>query len=171
MSEDNLKMDSQGGGSGKMLLVLGLLGGLALGGGLGYFYSKQSGGDQPTANGEHAAKPEKPKGELMSVVFERLAVPIYSHRNDSSRFVGNYFVDITVETRGNDNQITVKKAEPRLQHAFLSAISKNDLMREDAPLELDVDKAGTVLKDKADEVLGAGIVERVLVTNAMRLTR
>jgi len=169
MAEGSGNIESEGGGSGKVFLVLGLLGGLALGGGLGYFYSKQYGA-QPDPNAAHEEKAE-PKGDLLSVPFDRLAVPIFARAGGSSRFVGNYFVDIKVETRGEENQIKIRKAQPQLQQAFLSAISKNDMMRDDAPLEIDVDKAGDILKKKATEVLGAGVVEKVLITSAMRVSQ
>ncbi|MCJ9430403.1 hypothetical protein [Kordiimonas marina] len=169
MSQDNASLESES-GSGKMLLVLGLLGGLAVGGGLGYFYSKQFGSHEG-ATTTSEAKPAKAEGKLLSVPFDRLAVPIYMHANGSSRFVGNYFVDIKVETHGEENQIKIRKAQPQLQQAFLSAISKNDMMRDDAPLEIDVDKAGDILKKKADEVLGPGVAERVLIMSALRVSQ
>ena len=168
MSQDPSSIEPQGGGSSKVLLVLGLLGGLAIGGGLGYYYSKSAG----NSDGEHKEEVKKaPKGPLIDIDFERIAVPIYAKNGNTQRFLGNYFVDIAVQVRGEDNQIEVRRAETRLQHAFVSAISRTDLMREDSPLELDVDKIGATLKSKANEVLGDGIVEAVLVKNAMRLNR
>ncbi|WP_020398831.1 hypothetical protein [Kordiimonas gwangyangensis] len=167
MSQDTGSVEPQG-GSGKILLVLGLLGGLAVGGGLGYYYSKSS------AEGQGAPKEEvkvAPKGPLIDIDFERIAVPIYAKTDNGQRFLGNYFIDIAVQVRGEKNQIAIKRAETQLQHAFVSAISRNDLMREDSPLELDVDKVGNLLKGKANEVLGGKIVEAVLVKNAMRLNR
>ncbi len=170
MSQDGENIDSGSGGSGKMLLVLGLLGGIAIGGGLGYYYSKQ--------NAEHGGGNEvkkevaKPKGKLLTIDFERLVVPIYQKRESGpSRFIGNYFVDFSVEVRGEDKQIAVKRSEPQLRHAFLSTISKTDLMREDDPFQLDPEKAGEALKATADKVMGSGVVQRVTISNAMRLSR
>jgi len=168
MAQDPASVEQQGGGSGKVLLVLGLLGGLGLGGGLGYYYSKSAGGDEAGAKEEVKVAP---KGPLIDIDFERIAVPIYAKTDNSQRFLGNYFVDVAVQVRGEKNQIAVRRAETQLQHAFVSAISRTDLMREDSPLELDVDKVGDVLKRKANEVLGGKIVEAVLVKNAMRLNR
>lgn len=161
-------MESEG-GSGKALLVLGLLGGLALGGGLGYYYSKNAADSSPDSGTEEVKK--ELKGPVLSIDFERVAVPLYSKSDSGSRFLGNYFIDLVVQVRGEDRQIAVRRAETQLQHAFVSAISRADLMREDSPLELDVDKVGRVLQDKANEVLGQGVVEAVLVKNAMRLNR
>ena len=167
MSQDTGTVEPQG-GSGKILLVLGLLGGLAVGGGLGYYYSKSTAEDHGTPKEEVKAEP---KGPLIDIDFERIAVPIYAKTGNSQRFLGNYFIDIAVQVRGEKNQIAIKRAETQLQHAFVSAISRTDLMREDSPLELDVDKVGSVLQGKANEVLGGNIVEAVLVKNAMRLNR
>ncbi|WP_417461792.1 hypothetical protein [Kordiimonas sp.] len=168
MAQDPSAMEPQGGGSGKVLLILGLLGGLALGGGLGYYYSKNTAGNTDTQKEEVK---KAPKGPVLSVDFERVAVPLYSKSDSGARFLGNYFIDLVVQVRGEDRQIAVRRAETQLQHAFVSAISRADLMREDSPLELDVDKVGKVLQAKANEVLGPGVVEAVLVKNAMRLNR
>lgn len=164
MAQDEADVDA-GGGSSKVFLVLGLLGGLAIGGGGGYYYFKSV---DPTAQTAGEEKPKKPKGPLHSITFERLAVPIYA---SGGRFIGNYFIDLAVQVRGNDHQITVKRSQPQLQHAFLSAISQANLMREDAPTQIDHDKAAAVLKKKADEILGRGIVEDVAILNSMRLSR
>ncbi len=168
MSQDPASVEPQGGGSGKIFLVLGLLGGLAVGGGLGYYYSKSTAEEQQTPKEEVKVAP---KGPLIDIDFERIAVPIYAKTDSGQRFLGNYFVDVAVQVRGEKNQIAVRRAETQLQHAFVSAISRTDLMREDSPLELDVDKVGQVLQAKANEVLGGKIVEAVLVKNAMRLNR
>lgn len=168
MAQDPASVEQQGSGSGKVLLVLGLLGGLAVGGGLGYYYSKNAGGNEAATKEEVKVAP---KGPLIDIDFERIAVPIYAKTDNGQRFLGNYFVDIAVQVRGEENQIAVRRAETQLQHAFVSAISRTDLMRADSPLELDVDKVGDLLKRKANEVLGGKIVEAVRVKNAMRLNR
>ncbi|WP_262691532.1 hypothetical protein [Kordiimonas aestuarii] len=169
MAQDPSSIETEGGGSGKVLLVLGLLGGLAVGGGLGYYYSKSAGGGEDGTKTEQVKK--APKGPLIDIDFERIAVPIYAKTENGQRFLGNYFVDLAVQVRGDDHQIAVRRAETQLQHAFVSAISRTDLMREDSPLELDVDKIGTTLTAKANEILGKGVVEAVRVKNAMRLNR
>lgn len=166
MAHDDASVES-GSGSGKVFLLLGLLGGIAIGGGLGFYYFKSN---APTDEGEVVEK-AKPKGPLQTVEFQRIAVPIYMKTENSSRFVGNYFVDLSVQVRGNDNQILIKRYEPQLQHAFIAAISQADLMREDAPLQLDHDKIAQLLKEKAATVVGQGIVENISILNTMRLSR
>lgn len=166
MSEDAVE---EGGGSGKVLLILGLVLGVGIGGGAGYFMSGQDAG-APT-DAEETVKEEKPKGDLLPIDIEKLTVPIYSVRNDSRRFIGNFFVDVRLQVYGQDKQITVKRAETQLQHAFLSAMSRADLMVEGSGSEIDFDKAARILKARADEILGAGIVEDVSIVKSVRMTR
>ncbi|NVJ98096.1 MAG: hypothetical protein HWE25_08090 [Alphaproteobacteria bacterium] len=164
MSQDEVA-GSEGGGSSKVFLVLGLLAGVALGGGLSYYYFNT----QVPAS-EEEAREVKPKGPVHSIRFERIAVPIYLTSGNSRRFIGNYFIDLAVEVRGDDNQITIRRSETQLQHAFIAAISQNDLMREDSPLELDHEKVSSVLKARANSVLGSNIVQNVAILNSMRLS-
>ncbi len=166
MSQDDVSIH-EGSGSGKLFLILGLLGGIAIGGGLGYYYFKSM---APAHEAEAEVK-KKPSGPLLTVGFERIAVPIYVKSGNSARFVGNYFVDLAVQVHGNENQILVKRSQPQLQHAFIAAISKNDLMREDSPLQLDHDKVAAVLKKKAAEIVGPNVVENISILNTMRLSR
>jgi len=157
------------GGSGKVFLVLGLLIGAGLGAGGGfYLFGGSSGGDD--AENPTLVEQTNSAVPLQAVPFERIAVPIYAKRGTTRRYIGNYFVDLHVNVRGEENQIAVKRSQSQLQHAFISAISKADLMREDSPTELDVDKASGILKAKAADVLGAGVVESVTITQSMRIS-
>ena len=156
------------GGSGKVFLVLGILLGLGLGGGGGYFYF----GGKTDPDAESSGKKEAPKvvkEDLLTVPFERIAVPIYATRGNSRRYIGNFFIDLQVNVRGEDNQIAVKRSMSQVQHSFVSAISRSELMQEGSSTELDVDKTAAVLKRKADEVLGVGVVESVTISKSMRI--
>ncbi|PCI63074.1 MAG: hypothetical protein COB37_05750 [Kordiimonadales bacterium] len=153
------------GGSGKVFLVLGLLLGLGLGGGGVYFYFGQ---DDTAVEGEQGAAKKVVKEETFPVEFKRLAVQIFrTSRSGRRRLVGNYFIDLQVNVFGEDNQITVIRSRAQIQHAFLAVISRSELMREDSPTELDHDKTVAVLKKRADELLGAGIVESVTIMQSM----
>lgn len=165
MSEETV---AEEGGSGKVFLILGLLVGLGLGAGGGFYYfggSSDSGGDEATAEEQRVEQREP----LTPIEFERIAVPIYATRGTRRSYIGNYFIDLNVNVRGADNQIAVKRSMSKLQHSFISVISRSDLMQEENPTELDVDKTAKLLKDKADEVLGAGIVESITINNSMRI--
>lgn len=168
MSEDTV--EDEGGGSGKVLLILGLILGVGIGGGAGYFMSG-SGGEETPAGAEEKVEEEKPKGDLLPIDIEKLTVPIYSVRNNSRRFIGNFFVDVRLQVYGQEKQIAVKRAETQLQHAFLSAMSKEDLMAEGSGADIDFDKAAKILKARADAILGAGVVENVSIVKSVRMAR
>lgn len=167
MSENSKDIQEDAGGSAKGLLVLGLLGGLLIGGGLAYYFLK----DQiPSADGETSDEQEQEELEpLQAVRFERLTVPIYVRSGNSSRYIGNFFINIDVLVRGNDNLIAVRRSEPQLQHAFISAISNGDLMTEGTSQQLDLEKTSRLLKAKANEVLGSNTITDVSVVEAMRI--
>jgi len=154
------------GGSGKVFLVLGLLIGVGVGGGGGFYYF---GGSSDKEETEKTSVEKVVKEDLIPVTFERIAVPIYATRGSGRRYVGNYFIDLHVNVVGADDQILVKRSLSQLQHAFISAITKADLMREDSPTELDIDKAAKILKAKAAEVVGADVVKSVTITKSMRV--
>lgn len=159
-------IDVQAGGSTRGLLIMGLLGGLVIGGGGAYFMFKDKLVDGNET--EHEA-PKEDVRPLQAVKFERLTVPIYSNTTGSSRFVGNFFINIDVLVRGDDNLIAVRRSEPQLQHAFIAAINRSQLMKEDSPQQLDFEKTAKVLQKKANEVLAGNIVEQVTVIEAMRI--
>ena len=167
MSEETPDNEAES-GSGKVFLVLGLLLGVGLGGGGGYYYFGGSGGESAEEVAKEVVKAE-PLEELIPVTFERIAVPIYATRGTSRRYVGNYFLDLHVNVVGQDDQILVKRSLSQLQHAFISAITKGDLMREGSNTELDIDKAAELLKNKAAEVVGADVVKSVTITKSMRI--
>jgi len=169
MSEE-AEVEVEGGG-GKVFLILGLLLGIGVGGGAGYYFSSQNGGDTSGEQSEAQKEAAKPKEPLISIPFERVAVPIYSSRGNKRRFIGNYFVHVDVQVHGETNQIAVKRSISQLTHGFISAISKTSLMHEDSPTELDLDKASDILKKKAESILGAGIIEHVAITEAVRMPR
>ena len=168
MSEETPDNDAEG-SSGKVFLVLGLLLGVGLGGGGGYYYFGGSGEEATEGTVEEVIE-AAPVEELIPITFERIAVPIYATRGTSRRYVGNYFLDLHVNVVGQDDQILVKRSLSQLQHAFISAITKGDLMREESRTELDIDKAAELLKNKAAEVVGAGVVKSVTITKSMRVS-
>jgi len=165
MSEETPEAEGDS-GSGKVFLVLGLLLGAGLGGGGGYYYF---GGSGEEAAPEDVTEEVAPAEELIPITFERIAVPIYATRGTSRRYIGNYFLDLHVNVVGQEDQILVKRSLAQLQHAFISAITKGDLMREGSRTELDIDKAADLLKNKAAEVVGAGVVKSVTITKSMRI--
>jgi hypothetical protein len=151
-------------GGGKMLLILGLVAGLAIGG-AGVFFLLPSGGEDEAQVTEVA---DKAPENLVSVTFEQIAVPIYREHRGQSRFIGNFFVKFDLNVDGEANAVTVRRAQSRLQHAFLARIGEGSLMREDSPTELDYTRAATVLEAAAKEVVGPDIIYSVSVSEAIR---
>ncbi len=167
MSENSIDIQDEAGGSAKGLLVLGLLGGLLIGGGLAYYFLK----DQiPSTDGDTPAEQKQEDLEpLQAVRFERLTVPIYVRSGSRSRYIGNFFINIDVLVRGDENLIAVRRSEPQLQHAFISAISNGDLMRDGSSQQLDLEKTSRLLKAKANEVLGSNAIADISIVEAMRI--
>lgn len=167
MSQNSRDLDVEGGGSARGLLVLGLLGGLLVGGGLAYYFLK----DQLPSGDDSAAESvaEEEKEPLQSIRFERLTVPIYTRSGSRARYIGNFFINIDVLVRGEENLIAVRRSEPQLQHAFISAISNANLMQEQSPEQLDMEKTARILKERANQVLGADAVADVSVVEALRI--
>tara|TARA_R110002096_G_scaffold126381_9_gene273211 strand:- start:631 stop:1128 length:498 start_codon:yes stop_codon:yes gene_type:complete len=156
------------GGSSKVFLILGLLLGIAFGGGAGYYFS---GGDETAPEQGSSEQKKKVQKDLIAVPFERLAVPIYSVQGNRRRFMGNYFINANVLVDGESNQIAIKRSLAQLQHGFISSISKTDVMKADSQSELDLDKLARVFEQKAVEIMGAGVVESVAITEAILMPR
>lgn len=167
MSQNSNELDVEAGGSARGLLVLGLLGGLVIGGGVAYYFLKDQIDMGQGSSGEEQM--EENREPLQAVRFERLTVPIYTRSGNSSRYIGNFFINIDVLVEGDSNLIAVRRSEPQLQHAFISAISNTNLMQENSPQQLDMEKIATLLKNRANEVLGTDAVSEVSVVEALRI--
>jgi len=157
------------GGSGKVFLVLGILVGLGIGAGGGYYFF-DSKSEADISEDKKEEKEPIVVEELIAVPFDRIAVPIYATRGNRRKYIGNFFIDLHVNVHGEDNQIAVKRSMSQVQHSFISVISRSDLMRDGSSTELDIDKAADILKKKADEVLGVGVVRSVTISKSMRLS-
>ena len=166
------EVEPAGGPGSKTLLLVGLALGLLIGGGA--MLVLDLGAPPPTAEEIEAQKKkeaEKPPAELFPVKFDRLTVPIYVKRsNGSSRYLGNYFVAVKLEVADEKNKIRVERLKDRLQHGFLSSITSGAYMKEGSQTELDLDKLSSLLKKKADEVVGKNIIVNVAVTEALRVS-
>lgn len=160
--------DIEEGGSSKVFLILGLLLGVAFGGGAGYYFS--GGSDSAPEQGSKEKKAPVKKN-LIAIPFERLAVPIYGTQGSRRRFMGNYFINANVLVDGEANQIAVKRSLAQLQHGFISSISKTDMMKEGSEKELDLDKMAKVFEQKAVEIMGPGVVEDIAITEAILMPR
>lgn len=171
MSEEQ---DASGGGGGgsKMLLIIGLVGGLAIGGGGAFVIL---GGGAP-AGPEDGATEEKKEPEvqapdlLFSVVFERVAVPIYGMKNGRQRFEGNYFIDIEMQTTKEGDQLRLRQSEARIKHAIIEAVSRQGLMQKENPLLIDTAKARVEFLKRAEAIVGKEVIYDLSITNVQRVS-
>ncbi|GHF29083.1 hypothetical protein GCM10017044_25420 [Kordiimonas sediminis] len=164
MSEENEKGESSG--SSKLLLIVGLVLGLGIGGAAVFFLMPEDDGSETQEVAEVTA-PE----DLQVVEFKEVLIPIYIKRDGRSVFIGNYTVDLSIEVDGTAAVDKVTSMESRLKHEFIATISTVNLMREDSGAELDFEKASKVLKEKAEAVVGKGVIYDLTVTKAMRISR
>lgn len=171
MSEDGGEVSEGGGGGGKMLLIVGLVVGLAGGAGVGFVLF--GGGEPPAAEGDvvEEKEPEVVAPEnLLTIQFERVAVPIYGETGGRRRFIGNYFINIDIQAETERNQLLVRQSEPRLRHSFADAISKRGLMRDDDPLQIDYDKARKEFMLRAKSLLGDDVVYDISISDTVRVS-
>ncbi len=161
------QMDEEAGsGGGKTFLILGILIGVAAGGGLGYMFAGQ---DVVKQSIEQEEVEEVVIEELQFVKFEKLAVPVFTKRNGRSRPAGNFLLDIVVQVRTEDNVIKIRRADFQIRQAFLIAINKNDVMMDGSTTQIDYKKASMHLKAAAVSVVGEGTVENVVIEQSVKI--
>lgn len=172
---------SEDGGGNKKLVLVGLLLGLIVGAGGGFMVFKAIGGgdiapssnvgDDTGAQETAETEPEIDPRDLAPVKFERMALPIYRDMENGRRqFVGNYFIDFSLMVSSDGDQVLVRRSKPQLQHAFLTAIAENNMMRADSPQEIDNDRLAALLKRIANDVLGEKIVHLVAIDSTLRVS-
>ena len=162
------QMDEEAGsGGGKTFLILGILIGVAAGGGLGYMFAGQ---DVVQHSVDEAEEVENIViEELRFVKFEKLAVPVFTKRNGRSRPAGNFLLDIVVQVRTEANVIRIRRADFQIRQAFLIAINKNDVMMEGSTTQIDYTKASKYLKAAAVSVVGKDTVENVIIEQSVKI--
>ena len=163
----------EGGGNNKMLLIVGLLGGLAVGGGVGFLVA----GQQDAISGEdggEVVKEEEEKKELpdllVPVKIERIAVPIFSKKRNRNQFIGNYFIDVTLQTRSDADALKVRAQEPKLQHAFIDVVSNEGVMKKDVPEQIDLVLAKQAFMKRVVHIFGDELVYDLAITKAVRVS-
>ncbi len=163
MSEDIVEE----GGGGKALLIVGIVLGIAMGAGLGYFVFSGSEKGADVSQESEVIADEK----MLTISFERVALPIYLTRSNGgrARFIGNYFLDISIEVEGDDDQARVNRARAPLTQAFISSISKGGFLQE-GTTEVDYPTATQKIKDAGNRLLGDNVIKRVSFTNVMRVS-
>ena len=157
------------GKGGKLLLIVGLVLGIALGGGVAAVLLP-SGGDEPAeetaaAEPEAEAEPAVP-AEVLTVAVTRLPVPLADAQGE---VLGYMFVDLSLEVDGMDSQSYVAARVPRLRDAYLRRLSGQQLTLADHPGALDYDRLNLLLMDVTGSVVGADRVTQIFVTQVVHL--
>ena len=155
------------GGTNKILMIIILVVGLAVGGGIAYFLLNQSGGGSE-GEGEEAEETVEEvveKNEPKFVLFEGMAVPVHDSRG---KYIGNYKITIKVLTENDNNNVKVRNAKFELRHAFISRIAKGGFLVPNST-SLDYEKTANVLKEISKSLVGDDIVLGVVIDDAMRV--
>lgn len=162
--------DQPSGKGGKLLLIVGLVLGIALGGGVAAVLLP-SGGDEEPAEETAAAEPEAEAepavpAEVLTVAVTRLPVPLADAQGE---VLGYMFVDLSLEVDGMDSQSYVAARVPRLRDAYLRRLSGQQLTLADRPGALDYDRLNLLLMDVTGSVVGADRVTQIFVTQVVHL--
>ena len=159
-------------GFGLLVLIIGIVGGLAIGGGAVYFLTRGGGeeaatnADASAAEEEAAAAEEEPAADLLIVSARRVAVPMI---DGDLNVVGYMWVDLAFETDGPENQSYVSARLPALRDAFLRDLHSRRTTRIDRPGALDFDLVHERLEAATKATLGEGRVLAVRIVNAQRV--
>jgi flagellar basal body-associated protein FliL len=176
--EENTELDldadagnkEEGRGS-RMKLVVGLVLGLVIGGGGVYGGLVFMGGDdgatpEPVVEEEVVEEVEAaPPVDLVYLAVERMPAPLVNQNGD---LLGYVFLDLALEIAPGDNQSYVSERLPRIQDAFIRAISANGLTRPGTNGQIDYDRVIGYLMDTVNNTLGEGYVVSISITRALR---
>lgn len=172
MSDKDLEVDlelDQGTTTGRMMLIIGLFAGLAVGG-AGAFFWFQSQGDEEADTQEtveeELVEEEKEPDVLYSYLYvERMPAALV---DENGRTVGYVFLDFTFELLNSEDQSYVSGRMPRVKDAMLRAISKHGLTRPGSRGELDYDRVSAFLLEAVNTSLDTDKVKGVYITRALR---
>ncbi len=170
MNDPILEEEESGGKSGFLLMILGVLGGIAIGAAAFWFISGGLGnerqGDEEHSRVEEEKKVEEKKPvDLLIVPVRRFAVPLIDGR---MRVLGYMWVDLAFEVEGPNNQSYVAAHVPELRDAFLRDLNRRQTTRTDRPGALDIGLLHERLETVTRQVLGENRVLNVRITNVER---
>lgn len=164
------EVEESEGRSGRLMLIFGLVGGLAVGGGGTFYYTTQMAAQDGEAV-EEVVEEEEAEPEPEEVIdvrylyIERLPAGITDQRGN---VIGYVFLTFSLETRDPDEQSYVSERLPVIMDAFNKDISEYGITRADKPGAIDYDGVTSRLKDVANTLLGREMIYGVYITNALR---
>ncbi len=158
----------------KKLLIIGLVLGLALGGGgaAAVFLTK---GDAPAEgkDGEHVGNDadgdpeavETPVVETAFVKLDRLSAPFVYQ----GRILGYVLLDLSLEVEKGPQEMRIAQQLPSLRAAFLIEVTERPIGKPDQPTVIDYEGASQRLLDVANRELKGAELRRILITQSTRL--
>ncbi len=171
--EVDVEVDENGSKSGRMMLIIGIVAGLAIGVTGAFFW---------LSNKDKEAEIEDGVEEIVEEVVEEIteAVPgipyvyLYIERmpaalvDERGRTVGYVFLDLTLELQNGDEQSYVSARMPRVNDALLRAISEHGLTRPGTRGQLDYDRVSAYLLEAANAAVNQEYITGVYITRALR---
>lgn len=153
----------------KLLIVAGLVGGLALGGGGAaafFILGPKAGSPKAEPVAKSAVDEEgKPIGPAIAyVTLKGLSAPMISQ----GRILAYVLLDLSLEVAGAD-EARVTEQLPALQAAFLIEVTQRPVGKPDQPLMIDYEDVTKRLTAVANRELKGPVVKQVLVTQSIRM--
>lgn len=161
--------EDAGGGGSKTLLILGLIIGIAIGGGAVFSFLGQQ-APEPVANdvnGEPKEPPKKVK-ELKAMDFDKLSIPVFQTRRGKTYGAGNYIIEFKLMCDPDSHEY-VTKFRFALRQEILTALNKYDVMQDGSSMMIDYDKAAKAIHYAANKIVGDDKVEEVIIVNAVKV--
>ena len=152
-------------GSGKKLLIIGLAAGLLVGGGIAAAYFLFQGPQKTEMVAAAPPPPPPPPENTTFVKVDRVSAPLVH----DGQVLGYVLLDLSLEVKGNANELLVAQRLPALKAAFLKEVTREPIGKEDEPLIIDFEKLTERLRKAANQELGKAAVLRVLVTQSTRV--
>lgn len=155
--------------SSRMMLIVGVLIGLAVGV-VGAFLMLKDSGDE-TNEAQEAVVEEQteekaaPAVNYVYLYIERMPAALM---DDRGRTVGYVFLDLTLELLNGADQSFVSARMPRVKDALLRSISENGLSRPGTNGQLDFDRVSQYLLESANKAVEGNLITGVYITKALR---
>ncbi len=158
--------EDEGKGSSKKLLIFGLIGGLAIGGGATFGVLAFLGGGDGAVEEEPVVE-EEPLPEMVSEYVKINRIPA-ALSGPSGRQLGYVFFDLSLEVKNAEDRDWVLVRVPVLRDAFLRTISRNGVAYANRPTDVDYETLKARLKQAANAALERDIITAVLVINSVQ---
>ncbi|RIK92789.1 MAG: hypothetical protein DCC73_10940 [Proteobacteria bacterium] len=152
-------------GSGKKLLIIGLAAGLLAGGGIAAAYFLFLAPQKKVVAAVETPPPPPAPENTTFVKVDRVSAPLVHE----GQVLGYVLLDLSLEVKGNANELLVAQRLPALKAAFLKEVTRAPIGKEGEPLIIDFDALTNRLRQAANQELGKAAILRVLVTQSTRV--